>query len=144
MYQSILVPVDGSPHSHRAVQLAARLLDSSRARLYLLNVQPGPANADLLGRAADAPALQIDEAAEREGMQVLEQAIETTGICRAAVECDVRAGAPADTILSEAKRLDVEAIVIGSRGASELSSLILGSVAYRVLHAAEARVVLVR
>ena len=144
MYQSILVPVDGSAHSHVAVELAAELISRPEGRVYLLNVQPSVGNTqDLLGRAASAPA-EASEAAKSDGEGLLQRAIEEAGVAPDNVEFDVKAGAPSDTIVHEAGRLGVDAIVIGSRGASRLSSLILGSVAYRVLHAADCRVVLVR
>jgi nucleotide-binding universal stress UspA family protein len=43
-------------------------------------------------------------------------------------------GEPAQRILEEAARLRASGIVIGSRGLNTVQSLLLGSVAYKVMH----------
>jgi nucleotide-binding universal stress UspA family protein len=47
-------------------------------------------------------------------------------------------------IVHEAKRANVEAIVMGSRGRSDFASLMLGSTSHKVLHLAPCPVIVVR
>jgi nucleotide-binding universal stress UspA family protein len=47
-------------------------------------------------------------------------------------------------IAHEAKRTGVEAIVMGSRGRSDIASLVLGSTSHKVLHLAHCPVIMVR
>lgn len=141
MYKSILVPVDGSQHAKKALTVAARLLDSSQGEIHALNVCD--AASDLLGHSSGAR-IEIDDATRTAGEQVITACLNVVDTAHAQVHTLVKAGAPADTIVREAERLGVDAIVIGSRGAGNISSLVLGSVAYRVLHAAEPSVILVR
>lgn len=60
------------------------------------------------------------------------------------LEIAVETGRPAPTIVSYAGRHDVDHIVVGSRGRSGLSRLLLGSVAETVLRRASVPVTIVR
>jgi len=59
------------------------------------------------------------------------------------VETMIGQGDPARTILSEARRRGVDAIVMGSRGLSDLKGFVVGSVSHKVAHAAECSVITV-
>jgi nucleotide-binding universal stress UspA family protein len=48
------------------------------------------------------------------------------------------------TIVREAERLNVEAIVMGARGHSGLAGLLVGSTSHKVLHLASCPVIVVR
>jgi nucleotide-binding universal stress UspA family protein len=158
MFKKILVPIDGSEHSHRALQVAHRLAAADDATLYLLNVPEWPPAEDLLGRAAGARAMgvtrqQVEQAgkqllkrveqAEETGHGMMEQTKERLGLAHVHTENVVRMGAPADVILEEAERLGADAIVMGSRGMSDLQGLLVGSVSHKVLHTAKCTVVTV-
>ena len=144
MYQSILVPVDGSPQSCKALKLASRLVDADQGRLYVLNVQEPPLAEDQLGRAAGVSALNAEELVQPAGLAIIEQASREAGLDSSRPQPIVRAGQPAQTILSEAQHLGVDAVVMGSRGNSDIKSLVIGSVSHRVLHVAPCAVVIVR
>ncbi len=159
MFDKILVPIDGSEHSRRALHVAHRLASSDAATLYLLNVPEWPAAQDPLGKAVGARARDISretveerarqflaraEQAEESGRGVIEQSQAALGPTRVHVDTIVRQGSPADVILEEAGRLGVDAIVMGSRGVSDLEGLLVGSVSHKVLHAAPCTVILVR
>ena len=84
---------------------------------------------------------------ERENIskQVVEKAAEAArakGISQ--VETFIAQGDPARTIVNEAKRRGVEAIVMGSRGLSDLRGLVVGSVSHKVSHIADCTVITVR
>jgi nucleotide-binding universal stress UspA family protein len=46
----------------------------------------------------------------------------------------VHGGAPADQIIRAADELEADLIVVGGRGKGTVEAMVLGSVAYRVLH----------
>ncbi len=159
MFDKILVPIDGSEHSRRALHVAHRLAAPDEATLYLLNVPEWPAAQDPLGKAVGARArdvpretveerarrfLERAEEAEQIGHGVIEQTKGTLGPMHVHIDTIVRQGSPADVILEEAGRAGVDAIVMGSRGVSDLEGLLLGSVSHKVLHAAPCAVILVR
>jgi nucleotide-binding universal stress UspA family protein len=158
MFKTILVPLDGSEHSHRALEVAHRLASADDAVLYLLNVPEWPPAADLLGKSVGARAMGVSrqdveqtgrqllehfDEAEESGHGMMEQMKKKLGASPVHTESIVRVGSPADIILEEAKRLGVDAIVMGSRGLSNLKELLVGSVSHKVLHAAKCTVVTV-
>jgi len=60
------------------------------------------------------------------------------------VETIVRGGAPADQIIRVADEVEADLIVIGGRGKGAVEAIVLGSVAYRVLHHAPCPVLVTR
>ena len=158
MFKTILVPIDGSAHSCRALEIAHRLASADEATLYLLNVPEWPPARDLLGKSAGAREIGVSrekveqtgrqllehvEAAEKSGQGMIEQTKDRLGISHLHTQNIVRMGVPADVILEEAERLGVDAIVMGSRGLSDLKGLLVGSVSHKVLHLAKCTVVTV-
>jgi nucleotide-binding universal stress UspA family protein len=158
MFNKILVPLDGSEHSRRALRVAHRLASADDATLYLLNVPEWPPAEDLLGRAVGARSIgasreKVEQAgrqllehireAEEAGQGMMEQTMKSLRISNAHTEYIVRMGSPADVILEEAARVGVDAIVMGSRGLSDIKGLLVGSVSHKVLHAAKCTVVTV-
>ncbi|MFG6139408.1 universal stress protein [Halomonas sp. B23F22_10] len=149
MYQSILVPVDGSEHSAKALGVAAQLARGSSASLILLTVaeyppgnmglftggMPEPFTTDNWNEIADALKADADDA-----LQKVHAAVDLSGL---EVESVVRQGTPAETILHEASRRGVDAIVMGSRGISDMHGMIFGSTSHKVSHVAECSVITV-
>lgn len=144
MYQSILVPVDGSTPSRKALEVAAALADRGKGSLHVLNVQDRPLADDTLGHAAGAPAPNADAIAQSSGQAVIDSVRKGLPLATDRVHSVVRSGEPAKVVIAEAERLGVDAIVIGSRGASDIGSLVMGSVSHRVLHVAPCTVIVVR
>jgi nucleotide-binding universal stress UspA family protein len=60
------------------------------------------------------------------------------------VDTIVRGGAPADQIIRAASELEADLIVIGGRGKGAVEAIVMGSVAYRVLHHAPCPVLVTR
>jgi hypothetical protein len=60
------------------------------------------------------------------------------------VDTIVRGGGPADQIIRAADELAADLIVIGGRGKGAVAAMLLGSVAYRVLHHARCPVLVTR
>ena len=142
MFRKILVPVDGSAHSKRAVAFAAEIAAQNGAELVLFHVMrhlgsdrvpPGLeelehiehvhlTEADLLRSVAEAV---INEAQDMIGKQ------EATK-----VQTVIQDGDPATRILEYCKAHEIDLIVIGRRGLGGLAGLLLGSVSQKVSHAA--------
>ena len=60
------------------------------------------------------------------------------------VDALVRGGEPADQIIRVADEIEAGLIVIGGRGKGAVAAIMLGSVAYRVLHHARCPVLVTR
>lgn len=143
MYQSILVPIDGSDQSRDALRVAANLVDADSGSLYVINIQELPLAEDAMGRAAGIVATNAEEIVQKEGRALIEHACEQVGLTNKQVQPIVLSGKPGQTIVDEAKRLGVDAVVMGSRGNSNIKSLVVGSVSYRVMHVASCAVIIV-
>ena len=61
-----------------------------------------------------------------------------------ATQVAVESGNPAETILDYCQRHDIERIVMSTHGRNRLKLWVLGSVAYKVVHAADRTIVLIR
>lgn len=147
MYQSILVPVDGSTHAEKALKVAAQLA-SRPGKLYLINVQQPPDDIGLLVGGSGMPVSdeviqKLVEEREEEARRVLDKARAAAALEGLEVEEVIAKGRPAEAIVAEAQALKVEAIVMGSRGMSDLKGMVIGSVSHRVGHTAHCTVITV-
>jgi nucleotide-binding universal stress UspA family protein len=140
----ILVPVDGSPASIRAVKLA---IDQAKAvagaSIVVVNVQ----NLSTLGLAEGAgimPLPWIEQEEERASSGALQEA---ATVCREAEVTYVtrsERGGIAETIDRVAREEQVMHILMGTRGLGGVRGLLLGSVTTQLLHLAEVPVTLVK
>jgi nucleotide-binding universal stress UspA family protein len=138
----IIVGIDGSAHSRRALEWAVGEAAIRRAPLTVLAVQQ--AVAGYWGGAVaypgdDALAEQALKAAQQETDGVLEQ----LGAESRPPQVAVRAvtGIPAEALLNAAA--DADMIVVGSRGAGGFRKLLMGSVSSQVTHHAHCPVVVI-
>jgi nucleotide-binding universal stress UspA family protein len=140
--ERILVPIDGSLLSLRAVELAGELAKRFNAELTLLTAVDPP----------DAARAYVSETALKEvrrGLwlaadEVLEQARERAGDLSTGVEKKIEWGPPAPVIVAEAIN-GYDLVVMGSRGLGVEPSEqdFLGSVAQRVLRRVRCPVLIV-
>ncbi|MBI3480838.1 MAG: universal stress protein [Nitrosomonadales bacterium] len=145
MYQRILVPIDGSPTSERALQEALKLA-AGKAQLRLVYVLEEVYPLDAEGYAfIDHAALQ--EAVRKTGERALAQAAKTAGRVGITAETALleAAGERVASVIDDAAlNWQADLIVIGTHGRSGLSRLLLGSVAEDVVRGASVPVLLVR
>ena len=145
MYQRILVPIDGSDTSARALQEAI-ILAAGKAELRLVYVLEETYPLDTEGYAfIDIEALR--EAVRHTGERVLAQAAKAVQQSGAPVETallEADGQRVASVIDGEARHWPADLIVIGTHGRSGLSRLLLGSVAEGVMRGASVPVLLIR
>ena len=145
MYQRILVPIDGSATSARALQEAIKLA-AGKAQLRLIYVIEEGYPLDAEGYAfIDYAALQ--EAFRQTGERALAQAadvVKRSGMTAETAVLDVPGEHPASVIDSDALSWKADLIVIGTHGRSGLGRLLMGSVAENVVRHAPVPVLLVR
>jgi len=144
MYQRILVPIDGSPTSEKALKEAVKIADgNSKLRLIYAVEQTYPLDAE--GFAfIDYAALK--EAVRSTGERALAQAEKLVKSSEMNVETALleNSGNAATLIDDEAMNWKADLIVIGTHGRTGLSRLLLGSVAEQVVRGASIPVLLVR
>lgn len=116
MFTNVLVAVDGSEPAHKAAKFAADLAERYGAKLTILCVW---SPVEDLGRS------EAEEIVDREA-HALEDG-RHGWITRVA-----KFGDPAAVVIDYAQEDKIDLIVIGSRGRSGMTSLLLGSVSHRV------------
>lgn len=145
MYQRILVPIDVSETSRRALQEAIKIADG-KAQLRLVYVIEEGYALDAEGYAfIDYAALQ--EAFRQTGERALAQAAKTVqraGLTAETAVLDVPGEHTANVIDNDALGWKADLIVIGTHGRSGVGRLLLGSVAEHVVRGASIPVLLVR
>jgi len=132
MFRNILVSVDGSPHSKRALAEAIDLAVASRARLTILTAIPKPPGWICTPMTACASEqLAIDY--ERESTRILEDAVDTVPdevpVTKILTHEPIR-----DALLHQAESGCYDLLVMGSRGRGGLTASLLGSVSHHVLN----------
>jgi len=144
MFKSILVPVDGSEHAKKALSVACQLARQEEGcTLHLVHIPEELAHETTLVWGIGAIAIEASREERQEaGKQVMDRAAEAAREQGATnIETVIGQGDPARTILSEARRRGVDAIVMGSRGLSNLQGFVVGSVSHKVAHAADCTVI---
>ncbi len=136
MLKSILVPVDGSEHADRALQLAAEIAAKFDAKLVLVHAIPDTEVPESLKHYAEAEHIEgppsyirykyVAEGIMRDAKRHADEAGARD------VETAFGDGDPAKTILGYATDRGVDMIVMGSRGLSNLKGLLMGSVSRKV------------
>jgi nucleotide-binding universal stress UspA family protein len=128
-----LVAVDGSEGSLRAASMAARLIGAdARAGVDLVHVHPW-----LVKEAAE-------EELARRGWHAAAAARALMAEAGIAWCLHVRMGEAAEQIVALAQELGSRGIAIGSHGLTATQSLLLGSVAHKVVHLGKGAVLVVR
>lgn len=138
-YKKILVPVDGSDNAALACRHAVSLAMDGNLEIVLLHCYPD-LPATIGGDARD----EIIAASEMEGKRLLapcQEHCEESGVkCKTLVRC----GGPGRTIVQVAQAEGCDLVVMGSRGLSDFSGMVLGSVSHRVLRHATMPILIVR
>jgi nucleotide-binding universal stress UspA family protein len=140
MYDTVLVPVDGSDASMTATEEAVEITTSEGTVHVLAVVEELPMHR----RSGKAEKFERDDEGERARAEEATEAA-TTVVEAADLECvtAVTSGVPSREITAHAVEIDADAIVVGKRGASESAGDILGSTTERILENAPTTVVAV-
>ena len=162
MFKSIVVAFDGSPHSGKALEMAAGLAQEARANLgivYVVDrmhthvpeetrrmaevehlVDPRP---KMMVNFENAPEALINSMAQTSSDTqdalyqfadfLVDQAKKNAQAAGAAeIETRVAQGDPAEETVAFATELDADLIICGSRGFGKLKSILLGSVSHKI------------
>ena len=139
MFKQILVPLDGSEYSERAMGYANELARATGGALRLVTVLLRP-------EAPGAPKIaKLDEQSRVRAEQYLEPhlaAVRGAGV--SAVDSEVRFGEAASAITDAATSSGADLIVMSTHGLGASGRYALGSVALKVLMTAPCPVLMVR
>jgi nucleotide-binding universal stress UspA family protein len=138
---AILVPVDGSANSHRALKLAIAMAKAVPDMvLHLLNVQPSVGSLVTMF----VPKANVDSYHREEGEKALATAVKMCADAGIKAETHISVGRPGAVVGEFVKRLGVRQVVMGTRGHSGVTGVLLGSVTQDVIAHVEVPVTLVK
>lgn len=138
----ILLAVDGSEHSARAVRFFCGLKTVSvPMEVHLLNVPPPIAPGSARGLLSEDMIDSYRREAREKALNVASAALKAAGL---KFEVHVIPGDAAEKIVETANNLRCARIVMGTRGLNAVAGLALGSVAYKVIHLSSVPVTLVK
>lgn len=137
----VLVPIDGSENSLRALRYAiAFLREPGSFELHLLNVQP-PLAGDVTTFVGSAT---VKDFHREEGEKVLKPALAVLDRERVPGKPHITVGPAGEAIAGFAKKLGCDMIIMGTRGLGGIKGALLGSVSTEVIRHAEMPVTLVK
>ena len=144
MYQRILVPIDGSATSERALDEAIKFAQQQNSRIELIHVLEDIwyfDNENYLNYA------ELVQTMRYSGEKILAQA--QNKFLQAGVMVDIRlletqGERVANVIINEAKNSLADLIIIGTHGRSGFSRMLMGSIAEGVVRMAHIPILLIR
>ncbi len=144
MFNKILLPIDGSEVSNKAIDAARKLIvEGSAKEVTLLNVlQPSemmPFNG--LNMPVDYP--QFYEELNKVAKQILNNAEERINLTEKA-RSQLEYGPPAEIICKIAEHEKYDLIIIGNRGLNRLQRVLMGSVSSKVVTLAPCAVLVIK
>ena len=139
MYDKILVAVDQSPVSDRAVLAARDLGVLSKGEVWVLHLREFESG----GKAGVLPPRETPSEANAEVAASVE-ILTNAGVKAHGMVKNTMYGHAAREIVADAIELDCGIIVMGSRGRGDLAGLVVGSTAHKVIHLADRPVLIVR
>jgi nucleotide-binding universal stress UspA family protein len=146
--QTVVIAVDGSPHSMAAARFFAALPLERTLRIQLVAVAEPPRLPVAAPEVLGVPMLSaLDELAKarRSRLEGVLAGLESELRPRVArVEGSAILGHPAEEIIALASSSGVGLVVVGARGHGAVKRLVLGSVSERVLHHAPCSVLVVK
>src|SRR5690606_19693132 len=129
-------------NSFRAVDFAASQGRYAPVVLHLLNVEPPLDDYGMVG--AHLSRQQHARMMKERAAAILKRAAQRARSPQVECRMHTSVGDVATTIAATARRLKCDSIVMGTRGMGRLASLLLGSVASKVVHLARVPVTLVK
>ncbi|MGQ9806500.1 MAG: universal stress protein [Chlorobiales bacterium] len=138
--QKILCPVDFSDPSRNALRYANEFAKAMNAKITVLHViQPQPIAADV-----NVPYVPLEVELEKNAKEDLEHLVSKEVHKGVLVEQVLAFGLPSDCVIAQARKENVDLIILGTHGRSGISRLLIGSTAEGVIRHAPCPVLVVK
>jgi len=146
MVRKILIAIDGSMHSKKALEFACDLVDKYNSDLHILHVVESTPRDSYMAMGSSAVKIPPSrDELEAAGKEIIAAAVEISkDQCCTKVTTEIQGGSAAECILESIEHNNIDMVVLGSRGLNDLTGLLLGSVSHKVSHLANCTCVTVR
>lgn len=144
LFRHILVPIDGSEASLRAVEMAVRLVQLCPACQMTVLYVIDKLVLNELARFGGRGEKEVEAELEEQGRRYLDLAHQDAAKLGIAVDCQTRKGDPFEEIVAVANSLHADLIIMGHTGRRGTTRVLIGSVTERVLDYAPCPVLVTR
>jgi nucleotide-binding universal stress UspA family protein len=145
LFEKILVPLDGSEHSLKALEIATQIAKKFEGKITLIHIysvairpvimpEPTTLTPPLIPAMTPEEVSKAVEATRKAGASILADGEQKVKAEKVQVETTLREGHTVQEIVKTAKEGKFDLIVIGGRGISKIRELLLGSVTDGVIH----------
>ena len=141
MFTNILVPIDGSDNSYRALDAALLLSEKLGSNITVIHVME---EVPITHIGSEKMLNELLEAYKKENQDILLKCSEVANQKGLTVKTFLLHGNPACAILDYNKKEKSDLVIMGSRGLGKFKELILGSVSSKIVHHSTCAVLLIR
>ena len=141
MFTKILVPVDGSDNSYRALDAALILSEKLGSNITVLHVME---QVPITHIESQKLLSELLENYKKENQDILSKCTEIARKKGITINTILLQGNPASIILDFSKKEKYDIVIMGSRGVGKFKELILGSVSSKIVHHSSCAVLLIR
>jgi len=144
LFEKILVPLDGSEHSLKALDVAIQIAKKFRGKITLIHVYSISGVASVMPEPSmatgGAPVMvpidvsKVVDAIRKVGSRILDDSKQRVKAEKVEVETLLKEGHTVEEIIKVAMGGNFELIVMGARGISHIREMLLGSVSDGVMH----------
>ncbi len=148
--RKILVPIDGSKPSFRALDIAINLAKFTKSKIIALHVLPTDVSSlsiiELMKPLSSIQSIGYEEKLKKRGQKIIDTASIRCKHNKINFTSKIVKGNPGyDTIkFAHNKKNSVDLIIMGSRGEGHAEEILLGSVSYHVVHKSKIPVMIVK
>jgi len=141
LFTKILVPVDGSDNSYRALDAALILSEKLGSNITVLHVME---QVPITHIESQKLLSELLENYKKENQDILSKCTEIARKKGITINTILLQGNPASIILDFSKKEKYDIVIMGSRGVGKFKELILGSVSSKIVHHSSCAVLLIR
>lgn len=141
---TIIVAVDGSKHSFRAVEKAKEIGQAFDSHIILVNAVNTTHHYNIETETMIMDEFVVIEAAKERSQALLAKSKESIKSLGDKVETVMLEGDPAHVLIDFINGSDADLVIIGSHGVKGINRFMLGSLVSKVVHQAEKSVLIVR
>ncbi len=141
MFTKILVPVDGSDNSYRALDAALFLSEKLGSDITVIHVME---EVPITHIESQKLLRELLENYKKENEEILSKCSEIARKKGLTINTILLQGNPASIILDFSKKEKYDIVIMGSRGMGKFKEIILGSVSNKIVHHSPCGVLLIR
>jgi nucleotide-binding universal stress UspA family protein len=141
MFTKILVPVDGSDNSYRALDAALIFSEKLGSKVTAVHVME---DIPILHIESEKLLKELLEDYKNQQELILAKSSEIARKKGLTIDTILLRGNPSSTILDFCEKEKYDTIVMGSRGLGKFKELVLGSVSGKIMHHSRSSVILIR